>query len=273
MKARSEAKTETDKDEQIPLPLEELRDESGAFDLPSILVGVVVVGVLTAGVLASIFGVIPFSQNKAAKQDISAVTTAQGVTKAQNGVYETGAQLVTRKLLPELDPLKVDSKPTSSGGWATAAKAASGNVFLSTDANPEPLDVTGVEVTSPAVAPTVGTPTTSTVNGTLPAATYYYVVTSVSNGETTRSNEVSVTTTGTTSTVTIPWTLPAGITNVKVYRSTTPGGEKNMVLVGGSPTSWVDTGSVTPGLDSPPTTNGATVTTKVNDVASALATK
>ncbi|WP_422758831.1 hypothetical protein [Paenarthrobacter sp. C1] len=33
--------------------------ENDAFDLPSIMVGVVVVGILVAGVLASIFGVIP----------------------------------------------------------------------------------------------------------------------------------------------------------------------------------------------------------------------
>ena len=55
------------------------KNEAGAFDLPSILVGVVVVGILTAGVLASIFGVIPFAQDKGAQQDLGAVVTAQGV--------------------------------------------------------------------------------------------------------------------------------------------------------------------------------------------------
>jgi len=53
------------------------KNEDGAFDLPSILVGVVVVGILTAGVLASIFGVIPFSQDKGAQQDLGAVTTGR----------------------------------------------------------------------------------------------------------------------------------------------------------------------------------------------------
>lgn len=54
-------------------------NESGAFDLPSIITGVVVVGILTAGVLASIFGIIPFAQDKGAQQDLGSIVTAQGV--------------------------------------------------------------------------------------------------------------------------------------------------------------------------------------------------
>ncbi len=64
-----------------------LRNEDGAFDLPSILTGVVAVGVLTAGVLGSIFGVIPFAQDNGAKQDLSAIKTAQGVAKTEGGNY------------------------------------------------------------------------------------------------------------------------------------------------------------------------------------------
>lgn len=119
------------------------RNESGAFDLPSILVGVVVVGVLTAGVLASIFGVIPFAQDKGAVQDISAVTTAQGVEKAKTGAYASAFNLTAAQLLPVLDSSKVDSKITATGGWATAAKSGSGHVFLATDQNTNPVDVTG----------------------------------------------------------------------------------------------------------------------------------
>lgn len=273
MTAHHDVETATRKDETGHRHLDALRAEGGAFDLPSILVGVVVVGVLTAGVLASIFGVIPFSQNHSAKQDIGAVTSAQGVSKAQNGVYETAAQLTARNLLPVLNPLKVDTKPTVGGGWATAAKADTGRVFLSTNTNPEPLDVTGTLTTSPASPPTVNTPTTTTTNGTLQAATYYYVLTSVTNGETTRSNEVSVTTTGTTSRITLSWTLPAGVTNVIIYRSTSPGTEGKLIQVGGSGTSWIDDGSRTPQSSTPPTSTTATVTTTINNVASALATK
>lgn len=119
------------------------RNEAGAFDLPSILVGVVVVGVLTAGVLASIFGVIPFAQDKGAVQDINAITTAQGVEKAQTGSYASAFNLTASQLLPVLDSSKVDSKTTSTGGWATAAKSGSGRIFLATDKATNAVDVTG----------------------------------------------------------------------------------------------------------------------------------
>lgn len=67
--------------------------EAGAFDLPSILVGVVVVGVLVAGVLASIFGVIPFAQDNGAKQDLDSIRTAQGTMKAKDGAFGNRAAL------------------------------------------------------------------------------------------------------------------------------------------------------------------------------------
>lgn len=71
------------------------------------------------------------------------------------------------------------------------------------------------------------TTATATTGGTLAAATYYYVVSAVvaRSGETIGSVEVSQVTTGSTSTVTLSFTPPAGYENAgpilyKVYRST-----------------------------------------------------
>jgi hypothetical protein len=72
-----------------------LTREDGAFDLPSILVGVVTVGILTAGVLASIFGIIPYAQDKGAQQDAAAVRTAEGVAKAKDGKFMDTAGLIS----------------------------------------------------------------------------------------------------------------------------------------------------------------------------------
>jgi hypothetical protein len=58
-----------------------LRGQSGAFDLPSILVGVVTVGFLTVGILVAIFGVIPFAQDNAARQDLGATRPPKGPPK------------------------------------------------------------------------------------------------------------------------------------------------------------------------------------------------
>lgn len=45
----------------------------GAIDLATIMVGLIVAGVLTAGVSATVYAVIPWTQDKAAKADLQAM--------------------------------------------------------------------------------------------------------------------------------------------------------------------------------------------------------
>lgn len=93
--------------------------------------------------------------------------------------------------------------------------------------------------TSPALSSVV----TSATGGTLAAGTYYYVVTAIfSQGESTRSNELSVVTTGTTSSNTVTWTAVSGATGYRIYRGTTPAGQDTYYAVG-AVTSFVDTGA------------------------------
>jgi len=77
-------------------------------------------------------------------------------------------------------------------------------------------------------APTLSSAVTSSaIGGAIPAGTYYYKVTALDiyGKETTSSNEVSTTVTGSTSTITISWAAIAGTstfgTAYRVYRSTT----------------------------------------------------
>lgn len=115
--------------------------------------------------------------------------------------------------------------------------------------------------------------------GTLAAATYYYVVTAVNaNGETTKSNELSVVTTGTTSKVTLTWVgptapvaeagQPAGLglptggtpTGYNVYRGTAAGGELSQFVTGTTLTTFTDTGGTATATNlAPPTHNAATL--------------
>jgi type II secretory pathway pseudopilin PulG len=131
------------------------KNEAGAFDLPSILVGVVVVGVLTAGVLASIFGVIPFAQDKGAQQDLGAIVTAEGVYKAQSNGYTglaglqapgdsakgTAGDLVS----DTLDTKKVNVAG-STGSFVAVAKSGSGKIFKVTDQNTNPVEMTAADI-------------------------------------------------------------------------------------------------------------------------------
>lgn len=120
------------------------KNEAGAFDLPSILVGVVVVGVLTAGVLASIFGVIPFAQDKGAQQDLGAITTAEGVYKAQTTEGRSyaadlaglqGANLVGQGITNI-------AAAGDNDEWAAVSKSNSGKFFAVSSKNTTPVEVT-----------------------------------------------------------------------------------------------------------------------------------
>jgi hypothetical protein len=93
-------------------------------------------------------------------------------------------------------------------------------------------------------APTLTT--NSTTGGTLAAATYFYRIVAVDfNGNTTTpSNELAVTTTGSTSSVTISWPLVSGAYNYRIYRGITSGGQNLYYTVTGTnTTSFTDTGA------------------------------
>lgn len=121
-----------------PDPRNPIHDESGAFDLPSIISGVVVVGVLTAGVLASVFGVIPFAQDNSARQDLSAIKTAEGVAKSQHGGYTDKGGLEVLRLV---SPLSTDTQVyANSAGFCAVTVSQSGRVFSITSAGTDVVD-------------------------------------------------------------------------------------------------------------------------------------
>lgn len=107
----------------------------------------------------------------------------------------------------------------------------------------------------------IGSPITASVSasssgGTLAANTYFYVVAALdSTGKVVVSSEMSVTTTGSTSSVTVNFTFPASATNCYVYRGTTAGYENVAYSVLATATSFLDTGAA--GVTkSPPITDG-----------------
>lgn len=72
---------------------------------------------------------------------------------------------------------------------------------------------------------------TATTGGTITAGTYRYVVTAINaNGETIASNEQTIVTTGSTSTVTVTWVTVAGATGFKLYKTAAGGGTGTELL-------------------------------------------
>lgn len=101
--------------------------------------------------------------------------------------------------------------------------------------------------------------TGSTTGGTLAAGAHFYVITATdSNGETTRSNEASVSTTGSTSSAALTWNSVDGATGYKIYRGTTTTNENVLVTTigSGTTTTYTDTGGAGTSA-SPPSTNTA----------------
>lgn len=120
--------------------------QTGAFDLPSIMIGVAVVAVLTVGVLAAIFGVIPWTQDNAAKQDLAAVHTAQGAAFAKDGGFRSKAGLVDAKLLPSdvEDARDLDIRASDDGRrYVGVSTSETGRKFIITSEAPSPRPLAG----------------------------------------------------------------------------------------------------------------------------------
>lgn len=109
-----------------------LRSVRGAFDLPSILVGVLVVAVMSLGVMAVVFGVIPFSQDRGAQQDLTAHRTAQGAARTQVGKFLDSAGLAGSGYIRQTS--NTSFKTNAAGTcYVGVAKSNSGKLFFLTD--------------------------------------------------------------------------------------------------------------------------------------------
>lgn len=110
-------------------------------------------------------------------------------------------------------------------------------------------------------APTSLALSTSTVGGSLAAGTYYYEVTAkdIEGGETIASSEVSITTTGATSTITATWNVDIPATEYRIYRGQSSGTEQQILTGTISNNAYLDTGALAASGPSPPLTTSAFV--------------
>ncbi|HEX9088642.1 MAG TPA: sialidase family protein [Arthrobacter sp.] len=124
-----------------------LHSEGGAFDLPSILVGVVVVGVLTTGVLGSVFGVIPFTQDSGAKQDLASLSTAEGVAKAKDSRFASSSVLKASGYLPASASKLAADTDAAGSCFVGVSKSGAGTVYASSNAVTTPFALTSTTLT------------------------------------------------------------------------------------------------------------------------------
>lgn len=132
-----------------------------AVDLVSIMVGVIIVGIISAVLLSSVFVVIPWAQVEAGKQTIKAVADAEKISRtlpigtASSGRYRTVSALASNDLLSGETTAR--AAVNAAGDCYIAAGAINGDVWFmdSTMANPKKWD--GVAA-NPSACPDVDFP-------------------------------------------------------------------------------------------------------------------
>jgi hypothetical protein len=131
------------------------RNEDGAIDLASIMVGVIVIGLIGGVTAATVFAVIPWAQDNAAKQQLDSLVSAEnaymGLSSASPSPLPSGyvansfgnsAELAAAKLMGTGSNYCVIT-PADGKSYTAYSKSASSKVFQVTDKNTKAEPFTG----------------------------------------------------------------------------------------------------------------------------------
>jgi len=151
-------------------------NEDGAIDLASIMVGIIVIGLIGGVIAATVFAVIPWAQDNAAKQQLDSVASAQsayiglstdssttvGASLDGKGAFGSAAQLSAANLF-DAGNAKVSIGTAGTGTnahYGAITKSASGSYYVISDSKTNPTKATSLAAAkSAAVVPTT-TPAT-----------------------------------------------------------------------------------------------------------------
>ena len=138
-----------------------LRTQGGAIDLASIMVGVLVIGIIGGVIAATVFAVIPWSQDNAAKQALDSVKSAESVQysfSSGNGsaAYGTDAFLegttnAASKSLLQTSPAIHIAVSSDGQHFVALSASATGVIFYSTDGG-QPASTTAPTIVVDATA-------------------------------------------------------------------------------------------------------------------------
>jgi type II secretory pathway pseudopilin PulG len=143
-----------------------LQSSKAAIDLASIMVGVIIIGLIGGVIAATVFAVIPWSQDKAAKQQLESVHTAENaffglssdpstdLTNGKKNSFATSTELASAGLLAENSAVYCVAS-AGTNNYTAYVKSASGKIFKATNANKTPVvDTTGTDCFSATPVPT-----------------------------------------------------------------------------------------------------------------------
>jgi hypothetical protein len=111
----------------------------GAIDLASIMVGVLVIGIIAGVISATVFAVVPWSQDNAAKSNLDSIHTAESVAQIKTGKFLSSIpDLVGAGFLPLAATTTASAAGTSLVSEIRGGRGASvaGGAVITGDLNP-----------------------------------------------------------------------------------------------------------------------------------------
>ena len=148
------------------------RNEDGAIDLASIMVGIIVIGLIGGVIAATVFAVIPWTQDNAAKQQLGSVMQAENAYMGLSSTvpsslpaglaansFGNSADLETAGLLKQGTNYCASTANTGAKGYEGYARSDSGQIFIVSDKNTSPSSFTGTLPTNCAFLGAASTPT------------------------------------------------------------------------------------------------------------------
>ena len=146
---------------------EAFKNEEGAIDLASIMVGIIVIGIIGGVIAATVFAVIPWAQDNAAKGVLDSVATAESAYRgfsaeigAEVNAFGTEGQLnadadetqgvVLESLFNDAGDDVTIVVDADGNGYKAYSVSQSGKVFSSTDGAKAVEELTLTKATVPA---------------------------------------------------------------------------------------------------------------------------
>lgn len=131
---------------RLPHSARALTDPRGVIDLVSVMIGVLVLGILSAAITVTVFTAIPWVQDQEAQSRLGSVSVTQSVAKRQQYRYLNYTDLVTdTNLLQEQDGLLIGVNARGTC-YVAVSTSDSGNQFFSTSKNHDPQPLTSPTV-------------------------------------------------------------------------------------------------------------------------------
>jgi len=109
-----------------------LQSTRAALDLASIMIGVIVIGIIGGITAATVFAVIPWAQDNAAKSSLSSIATAESAYAGFNARFGTSTELTTQKLIQASTSFVVATN-ASGNCYVAVSKSPTKKLFYSTD--------------------------------------------------------------------------------------------------------------------------------------------